>query len=97
MALAKRRRAKRTRVQAGGALTVEEAPILIAQKGTGRQQSNGRPAEGDASDAGPRLRGAAGGAARLGTMYEPVTRLKRRQIRRVALSAIDFLMLWLCN
>ena len=53
MALSKRRRAKRTRVQAGGALTVEEAQILIAQKDTGRQQSNRRPAEGDASEARP--------------------------------------------
>ena len=36
-ALAKRRRAKRTRIQAGGALTVEDAQVLIVAKGSGSQ------------------------------------------------------------
>jgi uncharacterized protein YlxW (UPF0749 family) len=31
-ALAKRRRAKRTRVQAGGAITIEDAQVLLAAK-----------------------------------------------------------------
>jgi len=46
IALAKRRRAKRTRVQAGGALTVKDAQDLITQKDAGRQKSGRRSAEG---------------------------------------------------
>ena len=52
-ALAKRRRAKRTRIQAGGALTVEDAQVLIAANGSGSQQSGGRLSGGGVSEAGP--------------------------------------------
>lgn len=52
-ALAKRRRAKRTRIQARGALTIEDAQALIAQKDVGRQQSGERLVERDALEAGP--------------------------------------------
>ena len=45
-ALSKRRRAKRTRIQAGGALTVADAQDLLAQKDASGQQSGGRSAEG---------------------------------------------------
>ena len=49
-ALSKRRRAKRTRLQAGGALTIEEGQALIAEKETGRRQSGRRLAEGGTSE-----------------------------------------------
>jgi hypothetical protein len=51
-ALAKRRRAKKTRVQAGGALTVEDALDLIKQKDIVRRQPGGRSAEGGVARAG---------------------------------------------
>ena len=41
-ALAKRQRVKRTCIQAGGVLTVEDAQVLIAAKDSGSQQSGGR-------------------------------------------------------
>jgi hypothetical protein len=44
-ALAKRRRAKRTRLQDGGALTVEDALVLIAEKESGRRKK-GKEVEG---------------------------------------------------
>ena len=52
-ALAKRRRAKRTRIQAGGALTVEDAQALIAQKEAVVQQSKPMSENGVVSKAGP--------------------------------------------
>jgi hypothetical protein len=52
-ALAKHRRAKKTRVRAGGALTVEDAQNLIAEKTTSRQQSGWRLAEEGALEVGP--------------------------------------------
>lgn len=52
-ALAKHRRAKRTRVQAGGPLSMGDARMLIEQKETVRQQSGGRSAEGGIARAGP--------------------------------------------
>lgn len=54
-ALAKRRRAKKTRVQAGGALSVEDALKLIAQKDADKRQSGGRSTKGGASEAGPSI------------------------------------------
>ena len=52
-ALAKRRRAKKTRVRAGGALTVEDARNLIEQKEAVQRQSGKRSAEGGVAHAGP--------------------------------------------
>jgi len=52
-ALAKRRRAKRSRIKAGGALSIEDAQELITQRETVKQQSDGRPVEGGVSEAGP--------------------------------------------
>ena len=52
-ALAKRRRAKRTRLQAGGALSVEGAQALIDQNDVAVRKSGGRSAEGGESEAGP--------------------------------------------
>ncbi len=51
-ALAKRRRTKRTRLQAGGVLTAEDAQTLIAAKGAGSQQQGGGSSEGGALEAG---------------------------------------------
>ena len=53
LALSKRRRAKKTRVRAGGAFSVEDALQLIEQKDVGKQQSSGRSSGGGASEAGP--------------------------------------------
>lgn len=50
--LAKRRRAKRTRLKAGWALIIEDAHDLIAQKDSIRQQLGRRSTRGDASEAG---------------------------------------------
>ena len=52
-ALAKRRRAKKTRVQAGGALSVGDALGLIEQKDAVRQQSSRRLVEEGVVQAGP--------------------------------------------
>ena len=52
-ALSKRRRAKRTRIQAGGALTVEDAQALITQKEVTIRQSKTMPGNGIVSEAGP--------------------------------------------
>jgi hypothetical protein len=43
-----------------------------------------------------RRSGAVATAARLATMYGPVKRLRGRWVRRVALSVVNFLVLWLC-
>jgi hypothetical protein len=51
--LAKRRRAKKTRVQAGGALTVEDALDLIKQKDVAKWKSGRRLTEGGVAQAGP--------------------------------------------
>lgn len=51
--LSKRRKAKRTRVQAGGALTVEDAQGLVAQKDADRQKSGRKSVEGGSEEAGP--------------------------------------------
>ena len=52
-ALAKRRRAKRTRLQDGGTLTAEDAQALIAAKATGGQESGEGSSGGGPSEAGP--------------------------------------------
>ncbi len=52
-ALAKRRRAKRTRLQAGGALTAEDVRALIAAKDAGGRQLGDGTSEGGALEAGP--------------------------------------------
>ena len=44
-ALSKRRRAKRTRIQVGGALTVEDAQLLIIRKENIKEKSGERLAE----------------------------------------------------
>jgi hypothetical protein len=51
-ALSKRRRAKRTRLQAGGALTVKDAQALVAQKDADKRKRGGRLVEGEVSAAG---------------------------------------------
>ena len=51
-ALAKRRRAKKTRIQAGGALSVGDALELLEQKEAGRQQSGRKSTEGGVAQAG---------------------------------------------
>ena len=51
-ALAKRRRAKRTRIQAGGALTIKEAQRLVARKEGNKEGLGERSAEGGPSEAG---------------------------------------------
>jgi hypothetical protein len=53
IALAKRRRAKRTRIQAGGALTVGDARRLIARKEGNKEGLGEGLAEGEGSEAGP--------------------------------------------
>ena len=55
-ALAKRRRAKRTRVQLGGALTIEESQALQDEKDKGK-----RPATDEGENEGPSKRRAKGG------------------------------------
>jgi hypothetical protein len=52
-ALTKRRRAKKTRVRAGGALSVEDALVLIEQRDTVRPQSGQTSAGGSGAEAGP--------------------------------------------
>jgi len=49
-ALAKRRRAKKTRVRAGGALSVGDAQVLIDERDAATQQSGGRSAKGGATE-----------------------------------------------
>jgi len=65
-ALAKRRRAKRTRVQAGGALTVEDAQCLVARKEKSKEGSGERSAEGGPSEAGPSASRRCGGCGKAG-------------------------------
>ncbi|KAK4181960.1 hypothetical protein QBC35DRAFT_363943, partial [Podospora australis] len=56
-ALAKRRRAKKTRLRAGGALTVEDAQSLIAEKASsGRQLTERSVGEGVPEASAPTLR-----------------------------------------
>jgi hypothetical protein len=52
-ALAKRRRAKRTRLQVGGALTIEDAQVLLATKATGGQESREGSSGGGPSEVRP--------------------------------------------
>jgi hypothetical protein len=52
-ALARRRRAKRTRIQAGGALTTEDAQRLIARKEDNKKGSGKRLAEEGVLESGP--------------------------------------------
>jgi len=52
-ALVKRWRAKKTRVRAGGALSVGDAQVLIDEKDAATQQSGGRSAKGGAAEARP--------------------------------------------
>ena len=49
-ALTKRRRAKKTRVQAGGALSVGDAQVLIDERDAAMQQLGGRLAKGGATE-----------------------------------------------
>ena len=51
-ALAKRRKAPKTRVRAGGALSVEDAHSLIEQREAIRERSSGRSTEGSVAQAG---------------------------------------------
>jgi len=52
-ALSKQRRAKRTRIQARGALTIEDAQRLVARIGKNKEGLGERSAEGEALEAGP--------------------------------------------
>jgi len=65
-ALAKRRRAKRTRIQAGGALTIEDAQRLVAQKEGNKEGLGERSAEGGASEARPSTSRRCGGCGKAG-------------------------------
>jgi hypothetical protein len=65
-ALAKRRRAKRTRLQDGGALTAGDAQALVAAKAAGGQQSEGGPSGGEPSEAGPATQRRCGGCGKTG-------------------------------
>jgi hypothetical protein len=65
-ALAKRKRAKRTRVQAGGSLTVEDAQRLVARKEKNKKGSAERSAEGEASEAGTLASRRCGGCGKTG-------------------------------
>ena len=53
MALSKRQRAKRTRIQAGGALSIKDAQRLVARKEGNRGNLGKRLAEGEVLEAGP--------------------------------------------
>ena len=65
-ALAKRRRAKRTRLQAGGTLTAEDAQALITAKATGGQESEEGLSGRGASEAGPATQRRCGGCGKPG-------------------------------
>ena len=65
-ALAKRRRAKRTRIQAGGALTIEDAQRLVAQKEGNKEGLGERSAKGGASEARPSTSRRCGGCGKAG-------------------------------
>ena len=65
-ALAKRKRAKRTRVQAGGSLTVEDAQRLVARKEKNKKGSAERSAEGEVSEAGTLASRRCGGCGKTG-------------------------------
>jgi len=65
-ALAKRRRAKRTRIQAGGALTIEDAQRLVAQKEKNKGGVGERSAKGGPSEAGPSAARRCGGCGKAG-------------------------------
>lgn len=65
-ALAKRRRAKRTRLQAGGALTAEDAQALVAAKATGGQKLGEGSSGGGPSEAGPATQRRCGGCGKIG-------------------------------
>ena len=66
LALAKRRRAKRTRLQAGGTLTVEDARNLIAEKEVEGQKSEKRSAQRGESEAGLSTQRCCGGCGKPG-------------------------------
>ncbi len=65
-ALAKRRRDKRTRLQAGCTLTVEDAQVLVAAKVTGGRQSGEGSSGGGPSEAGPATQRRYGGCGKHG-------------------------------
>ena len=65
-ALAKRRRAKRTRLQAGGALTVKEAQALLAAKAPDSQELGGEPSRGGPSDPKPATQPRCSGCGKTG-------------------------------
>ena len=65
-ALAKRRRAKRTRLQAGGALTVEDAQVLVAAKATNDQRLGEESLGGGLSAAGLATQRRCGGCGKIG-------------------------------
>jgi hypothetical protein len=65
-ALAKRRRAKRTRLQAGGALTVKDAQALLAAKASSGQELGGEPSGGGPSDPKPATQPRCSGCGKTG-------------------------------
>ena len=70
-----------------------DARILIEQKEAVRQRSGRRSAEGVVARAGPaglRRCTEVGGAAKLGTTYEPVKRQRRRLKKTRQIERIDF-------
>jgi len=83
--------------QAGGALTIEDAQVLVTMKATSSQQSGAGSSGGGRQGVHQRHRGAVATAARLAIMYGPVKRLKRRRTKIPALSVIDVFVLWWSN
>ena len=65
-ALTKQHRAKRTRIQAGGTLTIEDAQRLVAQKEGNKEGLGERLAEGGASEARPSTLRRCGGCGKAG-------------------------------
>ena len=65
-ALAKRRKVKCTRLQAGGTLTIETAQVLITAKATGGQQSGERSLEERSLEGGLALQRRCGNCGKLG-------------------------------
>ncbi len=65
-ALAKHQRAKHTHIQARGALTIEDAQHLVAQKEKNKGGMDERSAEEGASEAGPSAARRCGGCGKAG-------------------------------
>jgi hypothetical protein len=74
-ALSKRRRAKRTRVRQGSALTIEDARDVLAQKDAEEQARRDKCSEGESKRRGSRLGDTVALAESLVTMRELVKKI----------------------